>query len=181
MSMKNKTVMALAALALGGAATAAIAAGASVKVEATPTAAETAALRHALGKDYAEMAPFTVGHADLNGDHKPDLVFRTGNSDYCGSGGCATSALLATASVFLSGGYFLLTVAMRGGEMSLIAPFRYTGLLFAIVIGYLVWGDVPNAVAWAGIALLVMAGLYILQAGRLPRRLAVRNEPQRSA
>lgn len=98
MVMKNMTVMALAALALGGAATAAIAAGASVKVEATPTAAETAAIRHALGKDYAEMAPFTVGHADLNGDRKPDLVFRTGNSDYCGSGGCATSALLATAS-----------------------------------------------------------------------------------
>jgi len=98
MVRKNKTVMALAALALGCAATAAIAAGAFVKVEATPTAAETAALRHALGKDYAEMAPFTVGHADLNGDHKPDLVFRTGNSDYCGSGGCATSVLLATAS-----------------------------------------------------------------------------------
>lgn len=98
MVMKNKTVMALAALALCGAATAAIAASASVKVEATPTAAETAALRHALGKDYAEMAPFTVGHADLNGDRKPDLVFRTGNSDYCGSGGCATSVLLATAS-----------------------------------------------------------------------------------
>ena len=71
-------------------------------------------------------------------------------------------ALLAAASVFLSGGYFLLTVSMRGGEMSLIAPFRYTGLLFALVLGYLVWGDVPNALAWAGIALLVAAGLYVL-------------------
>ncbi|MBE7369060.1 DMT family transporter [Ramlibacter pallidus] len=71
-------------------------------------------------------------------------------------------ALLATASVFLSGGYFLLTVSMRGGEMSLVAPFRYTGLLFALVLGYLVWGDVPNGIAWAGIALLVGAGLYVL-------------------
>jgi drug/metabolite transporter (DMT)-like permease len=75
-------------------------------------------------------------------------------------------ALLAAASVFLSGGYFLLTVAMRGGEMSLIAPFRYTGLLFALVLGYLVWGDVPNTVAWAGIALLVAAGLYVLHGER---------------
>lgn len=98
MGMNKTTVTALAALVLGCAATAAIAAGASVKVEATPTAAETAAIRHALGKDYAEMAPFTVGHADLNGDRKPDLIIRTGNSDYCGSGGCATSVLLATAS-----------------------------------------------------------------------------------
>lgn len=74
--------------------------------------------------------------------------------------------LLAAASVFLSGGYFLLTVSMRGGEMSLIAPFRYTGLLFALVLGYLVWGDVPNALAWAGIALLVAAGLYVLHEER---------------
>lgn len=75
-------------------------------------------------------------------------------------------ALLAAASVFLSGGYFLLTVAMRGGEMSLIAPFRYAGLLFALVLGFVVWGDVPNAVAWAGIALLVGAGLYVLHSER---------------
>jgi drug/metabolite transporter (DMT)-like permease len=72
--------------------------------------------------------------------------------------------LLAGASVFLSGGYYLLTIAMRsGGEMSLIAPFRYTGLLFAIVLGFAVWGDVPNVAAWAGIALLVGAGLYMLR------------------
>jgi drug/metabolite transporter (DMT)-like permease len=78
----------------------------------------------------------------------------------------AQLALLAAASVFLSGGYFLLTVAMRGGEMSLIAPFRYTALLFAIVLGYVVWGDIPNALAWTGIALLVAAGLYVLHGER---------------
>lgn len=75
-------------------------------------------------------------------------------------------ALLAAASIFLSGGYFLLTVSMRGGEMSVIAPFRYTGLLFALVLGFIVWGDVPNAVAWSGIALLVAAGLYVLHSER---------------
>ena len=79
----------------------------------------------------------------------------------------AQLGLLAAASVFLSGGYFLLTVAMRGGEMSLIAPFRYTALMFAVVLGYLVWGDAPNALAWAGIALLVAAGLYVLQGQRV--------------
>jgi drug/metabolite transporter (DMT)-like permease len=74
--------------------------------------------------------------------------------------------LLAMASVFLSGGYFLLTVSMRAGEMSVIAPFRYAGLLFALVLGYIGWGDVPNALAWAGIALLVAAGLYVLHGER---------------
>lgn len=74
--------------------------------------------------------------------------------------------LLAAASVFLSIGYFMLTISMRGGEMSLIAPFRYTGLLFALALGWLVWGDVPNALAWAGIALLVASGLYVLHGKR---------------
>jgi drug/metabolite transporter (DMT)-like permease len=74
--------------------------------------------------------------------------------------------LLATASVFLSIGYFLHTIAMRAGEMSVIAPFRYAGLLFALLLGFVVWGDVPNALAWAGIALLVGAGLYVLHGER---------------
>ncbi|MCG2592653.1 DMT family transporter [Ramlibacter sp. XY19] len=72
-------------------------------------------------------------------------------------------ALLAVASVFLSGGYYLVTIAMRAGEMSVIAPFRYAGLLFAVVLGYAVWGDVPNALAWSGIALLVAAGVAVLR------------------
>jgi drug/metabolite transporter (DMT)-like permease len=79
-------------------------------------------------------------------------------------------ALLACAAVFLSGGYYLLTISMRGGEMSVIAPFRYAGLLFALVLGFVVWGDVPNAVALGGIALLVAAGLYVVHSGRAAAR-----------
>jgi drug/metabolite transporter (DMT)-like permease len=75
-------------------------------------------------------------------------------------------ALLGAAGVLLSGGYFLLIRAMRAGEMSLIAPFRYTGLLFALVLGWWWWGDVPNVMAIVGIALLVAAGLYMLMSQR---------------
>jgi drug/metabolite transporter (DMT)-like permease len=78
----------------------------------------------------------------------------------------AQVGLLGAASVFLSGGYFLVTVAMRAGEMSLIAPFRYTGLVFAVALGYAVWGHVPDAWAWAGIALLLVAGLWLVRAPR---------------
>ena len=70
--------------------------------------------------------------------------------------------VLALASVFLAAGYYLIINSMRHGEMSLIAPFRYSGLLFAVVLGYTIWGDVPNLVAWCGIALLVGSGLYVL-------------------
>lgn len=73
-------------------------------------------------------------------------------------------ALLAAAAVFLSGGYQFLIRAMRtGGDIAVIAPFRYTGLLMAMALGWLVWGDVPNRLAWAGIALVVAAGLYLLR------------------
>jgi drug/metabolite transporter (DMT)-like permease len=70
-------------------------------------------------------------------------------------------ALLAGAGALLSAGYFLLTTSMRAGELSVVAPFRYTGLLFALVFGYLIWGDVPHAGAWVGIVLMVCAGLYV--------------------
>lgn len=72
-------------------------------------------------------------------------------------------ALLATASVFLSVGYYLLILSNRAGDMSVVAPFRYVGLLFALILGWAVWGDLPNALAWTGIALLLGAGLYMLR------------------
>ena len=77
--------------------------------------------------------------------------------------------LLAVASVFLATAYHLIITAMRAGEMSLIAPFRYSGLLFALMIGYVVWGDVPNLLAWCGIALLIGSGLYMLHGERRRR------------
>jgi drug/metabolite transporter (DMT)-like permease len=71
---------------------------------------------------------------------------------------------LAAASAFLSGGYYFIIKSMRTGQMSVVAPFRYTGLLFALVLGWLVWGDIPNLLAWLGIAMLVGSGLYVLRA-----------------
>jgi drug/metabolite transporter (DMT)-like permease len=47
--------------------------------------------------------------------------------------------------------------------MSLVAPFRYSGLLFALLIGYVVWEELPNLMAWLGILLLVVSGLMILR------------------
>lgn len=74
--------------------------------------------------------------------------------------------LLAGASVFLSAAYYMVIVGMRSGELSLVAPFRYTALVYALALGWIVWGDVPNALAWSGIILMVLAGLFMLRAGR---------------
>ena len=81
-------------------------------------------------------------------------------------------AVLALAAGFLAAAYTLIILATRRGEFSVIAPFRYTGLLWALLIGYVVWGDVPNVLAWAGIALLIGAGLYLVHRERQRAREA---------
>ena len=80
---------------------------------------------------------------------------------------------LGAASLCLAGAYHLLTLSMRAGDMSVIGPFRYSGLLVALGLGYVVWGDVPNALAWAGIALLVASGLGLLLDQRARPRAAL--------
>lgn len=79
--------------------------------------------------------------------------------------------LLAAAALFLALGYHAVIRATRAAELTLVAPFRYSGLLMALVLGWLVWGDVPNPLAWAGIAAIVATGLYLLRQGaRRPRQ-----------
>ncbi len=81
--------------------------------------------------------------------------------------------LLGVASVFLSTGYYAVICAMRLGEVSVVAPFRYASLLWALALGYLVWGDIPNALAWLGIVLLIGAGLSMIHHQRISHRRVI--------
>lgn len=58
--------------------------------------------------------------------------------------------------------YTALTVAMRSGEVAVIAPFRYSRLLVALVIAYLVFGERPDLWTLAGGLLIVVSGTYTL-------------------
>jgi len=53
--------------------------------------------------------------------------------------------------------------ALRLGEAALIAPFRYTALLWAILTGVLIWNTVPDAFVLIGALLVAASGIYILQ------------------
>jgi drug/metabolite transporter (DMT)-like permease len=70
---------------------------------------------------------------------------------------------LAVAAVFLAVAYRLTVAATRIGELSVVAPFRYSALLLAVLLGWVIWGDVPNTLAWAGIALIITAGMVLLR------------------
>ena len=74
--------------------------------------------------------------------------------------------VLGVAAALLASGYFLLVQCMRSGDVSLTAPFRYTAVLVAVLLGFLIWDEVPDAFAWLGIALLVGSGLYMLHSER---------------
>jgi drug/metabolite transporter (DMT)-like permease len=77
--------------------------------------------------------------------------------------------LLTVAAAFLAAAYYLIVIGTRRGDLSLIVPFRYTAVLFATIVGFVVWGDTPNALAWCGIGLLIGSGIYLLRASRRAR------------
>lgn len=68
----------------------------------------------------------------------------------------------AAAASLLVVGYKFIVVAMRVGDISAVAPFRYTALLWALLFGFLVFGDVPDAAMTLGAAIVVGSGLYTL-------------------
>lgn len=58
-------------------------------------------------------------------------------------------------------GHFLLIRAYDYAEASLLAPFYYSEMIMSATLGYLVFGDFPDAWTWAGIAIIVASGVYI--------------------
>jgi drug/metabolite transporter (DMT)-like permease len=71
-------------------------------------------------------------------------------------------AELASAALLLSIGYATSILAVRLGEMSVTASFRYVAVVFGIALGFLVWGDIPDAATLFGSLIIVAAGLYTL-------------------
>ena len=74
--------------------------------------------------------------------------------------GLATWGDLAAATVIGVASYYALTAAMRIGEVSVVSPFRYTRLVFAMIVGVLVFGERPDAMTLLGSAVIVASGLY---------------------
>lgn len=69
------------------------------------------------------------------------------------------AGLFALSALGSAAGNYLLVVANRRAEASLIAPLVYSQLISAVALGYAVFGDVPDALALAGLALIIASGL----------------------
>lgn len=71
-----------------------------------------------------------------------------------------TQGILALTIVIGAAAYYALTIAMRTGDISFVAPFRYFRLLFAMIIGMIVFHERPDLLTLAGSAIIVASGLY---------------------
>jgi drug/metabolite transporter (DMT)-like permease len=83
-------------------------------------------------------------------------------------------ALLATAAALVTVGNFAVIVAFRDTEVSVVSPFRYSGVPLAIVLGVVIFGEFPDLLASLGIALIVASGIYTMHRERVRRRDAAR-------
>ena len=70
------------------------------------------------------------------------------------------------AGIFNGTAHFCIIDALRTGEASALAPIRYTALLWAALLGFLVWGEVPELWLLAGAAVIVGSSLYMIRAER---------------
>ncbi len=80
------------------------------------------------------------------------------------------AAKILAAGLFLMVGYVCSVTAMRHGDIGLVAPFRYTSLLWAIALGWLAFGSLPDFWMLLGSAIVVGAGLFTLMRERAVHR-----------
>jgi drug/metabolite transporter (DMT)-like permease len=79
-------------------------------------------------------------------------------------------ALLSGSGALFSVGMYLLVLAFRSGEISVVSPFRYTLLLWGVIAGFLILGEIPDIWTYCGAALIVGSGIYTLHREAVRRR-----------
>ena len=70
------------------------------------------------------------------------------------------SLILIGAIVCILGGYLFSVTAMRQGEIAFVAPFRYTSLVVALILGLAVFGEWPDGMTLIGAGIVVATGIY---------------------
>ncbi|WP_372840739.1 DMT family transporter [Phaeovulum sp.] len=129
------------------------------------------------GRDLATRAAAPVLSNVQLGIYGFFMLIPTGAAILAVTGGAALPGApemvgLVLATIFGVAAYYGLTAAMRMGEVSVITPFRYTRLIFALALGVLVFQESPDAPMLIGSAIIIASGLYTLARARKVARLA---------
>lgn len=83
--------------------------------------------------------------------------------------------LLAVTGALVASAHYFQIEAFRFAEAATVTPFRYSTLVWAVLLGWVLFGDLPRTTVWAGAVLVVASGLYIWwRERRLARALGLR-------
>jgi drug/metabolite transporter (DMT)-like permease len=70
--------------------------------------------------------------------------------------------LMASSGVLLGIAHYLMIESYRLAEVAIVSPFKYTSIIWGVILGYLIWAEFPDAYIIVGSALIVGSGIYIL-------------------
>ncbi len=84
--------------------------------------------------------------------------------------------LIGGAAILLIGGYLFAVDFMRYGDIAVVAPFRYIVVLWAIVVGFIVWHEIPDLPMIIGTALVIASGIYTIHRERKVARLVAESD-----
>lgn len=82
-------------------------------------------------------------------------------------------AWVVVAAVFIVGAFILIVIAFRSTEVTLVVPFRYSIVVFAVIFGIALFGEVPDRWSFLGIVLIVGGGIYMLHREAVVRRALI--------
>ncbi|MGO1119282.1 DMT family transporter [Rhodovibrionaceae bacterium A322] len=75
-------------------------------------------------------------------------------------------ALMALSGLLMGTAHFLMIESLRLAEAALVIPFKYMSMIWAVLIGFFVWGSLPSATTLLGAGIVIASGLYILHRER---------------
>ncbi|MEQ1753140.1 MAG: DMT family transporter [Micropepsaceae bacterium] len=73
--------------------------------------------------------------------------------------GLSAMGLLAASAILVTTANIFIIRAFRGVDVTVVSPFRYFGVLWGLLLSYMIWSDTPNLLALAGMLLIVGSGL----------------------
>lgn len=75
--------------------------------------------------------------------------------------------IVVLAAIAITSGHLFAVMAMRSGEISFVSPFRYTGMVWAILFGFLLFGDLPDHATTLGTVIVIGMGIYAFHRERV--------------
>ena len=78
-------------------------------------------------------------------------------------------SLICGASLAIIGGYLFSVMTIRIGDIGFVAPFRYTAMVWALILGLLMFGEIPDMPTITGTVIIILTGLYSLHRERSVR------------